>query len=72
MPKSEKILKSVSKVLSDELGEQTGELFYTSYQNKDVTEVMKDARELLAELLGPQMAFKRISDAGLDKIKHEK
>ncbi len=69
MAKSEKILKSVSEVLSDELGEQTGKLFYTSYQNKDVTEVMKDARELLAELLGPQMAFKRIGEAGSEKSK---
>lgn len=68
MPKSEKILKNVSKVLSEELGEQTGELFYTSYQDKDVTEVIKDARSLLAGLLGPEMAIRKISEAGA----HEK
>lgn len=64
MPNSEKILKNVSKVLSEELGEQTGELFYTSYQNKDVTEVIKDARNLLAGLLGPEVAIRKISEAG--------
>ena len=67
MPKSEKILKNISKLLSDEFGEQTGELFYTSYQEKDVTDVIKDARTLLAELLGPQMAIKKISEAGEDE-----
>lgn len=64
MPTSEKILKNVSKVLSEELGEQTGELFYTSYQNKDVTEVIKDARNLLSGLLGPEVAIRKISEAG--------
>lgn len=67
MPKSEKILKNVSKVLSEEFGEQTGELFYTSYQNKDVTEVIKDARSLLAGLLGPEMAIRKISQAGTNE-----
>lgn len=67
MAKSEKILKDVSKLLSDELGKQTGELFYTSYQNKDVTDVIKDARTLLADLVGPEMAMKKIADAGKGK-----
>ena len=67
MAKSEKILKSVSKLLSDELGKQTGNLFYTSYQNKDVTEVIKDARILLSELVGPEMAMKKISETGKDE-----
>ena len=68
MARNEKILKNISNLLTEELGEQTGKLFFTSYQNKDVTEVIKDARTLLAELLGPELAIKKISEAG----KHEK
>ena len=67
MVKSDKILENVSKLLSQEFGEQTGKLFFTSYQNKDVTEVIIDARTLLAELLGPEMAIKKISEAGNDE-----
>lgn len=72
MATTDAYLKSVSKVLADELGEQTGELFYTSYQGKDKTEIIKDARSLLADLLGPQMAITRISEENLAKDKREK
>lgn len=72
MANADAYLKSVSKVLADELGEQTGELFYTSYQGKDKTEIIKDARTLLADLLGPQMAITRISEVNLGKEKREK
>jgi hypothetical protein len=64
---TEKLLKKVTKVLSEELGEQTGELFYTSYQNKSAPEIIKDARELLSELVGPVMALKKISEAKDEK-----
>lgn len=60
---SETYLKNIVKLLSDELGEQTGQLFYTSYQNKEKTEIIKDARDLLAELVGPVMAIKKIGEA---------
>lgn len=63
----EKLLKRVTKVLSDELGEQTGELFFTSYQNKTAPEIIKDARSLLSELVGPVMALKKLSEAENEK-----
>lgn len=69
MASDDAYLKKVSKVLADELGEQTGELFLTSYRGKDKTIVIKDARTLLADLLGPQMALTRISEASLNKDK---
>lgn len=62
-------LKSIAKVLADELGEQTGELFYTSYKGKDKTVIIKDARSLLSDILGPQMAITRISEVNLSKSK---
>ena len=72
MPKSERLIKSVSRVLSEELGEQTDELFYTSYQNKDITDIIKDSRALLAELVGPVVAIKKITEASQDEDKSEK
>lgn len=65
---TDKILKKVSKLLSDELGEQTGQLFYTLYQNKQAPEIIKDGRALLSQLVGPVMAIKMISE----DIKDEK
>lgn len=64
MAKSDAFLRNIANVLSEELGKETGELFYTSYQNKDVTDVIKDARNLLAGLLGPEVAIRKISEAG--------
>lgn len=64
MASQDEYLKSIAKVLADELGEQTGELFYTSYRGKNKTDIIKDARSLLADLVGPEMAIKKISEAG--------
>ena len=67
MTKSDAFLRNIANVLSEELGKETGELFYTSYQNKDKTEVIKDARTLLAELVGPVIAIQKISAASSSK-----
>lgn len=63
MAATDAYLKKVSDVLAAELGEQTGKLFYTSYKGREKTEIIKDARTLLAELVGPVMAIKKINEA---------
>lgn len=67
---TDSFIKNIAQLLKDELGEETGELFYTMYRYKEKTEIIKESRTLLAELLGPVMAIKKISEAsGSD---HEK
>lgn len=69
MTKSEKTLRNISNLLSQELGYQTGEMFYTLYQDSDVTEVISIASGLLAELVGPEMAMKKIEEADKNETK---
>lgn len=63
-------VKNVAKLLADELGEQTGELFYTLSRGKEKNEIIKEARTLLAELVGPVVAIQKLS--GISDTAHEK
>lgn len=59
------LLNKITKLLADNMGEETGALFYKFYELDSDEEILSGARSLLHELMGPEMTEKKLKE--LDK-----
>lgn len=56
------LLSKISKLLADNMGEQTGKLFLTFYLHEKNEEILAGARSLLNEFMGPDMTEKKLKE----------
>jgi hypothetical protein len=54
------LLDQATALLSEIMGDQTGELFHKFYEFDNAEEVMTGARSLLIDFIGPKMAEKKL------------
>ena len=62
MPQVDPILQKVADIVSENMGPSTGEDFYKLYEFEDEQGILKGAKDLLAELVGPEMMDKKLAE----------
>lgn len=62
MDKTELLRMNLAKLIADNMGKQTGELFYDFYKDDDAATVTEGATALLVSLLGPGLTGKKIQE----------
>lgn len=62
MDKTEQLRTQLAKLIADNMGKETGQLFYDFYKDDNAHSVTEGAKALLITLVGPEMAEKKIRE----------
>jgi hypothetical protein len=60
MKAPQSLVERLTKVITETMGRDTGELFHKFYELEDDDEVMAGAQSLLEDFMGPDMARKKL------------
>ena len=62
MDDTELLRLSLTKLVTDSMGKQAGQLFYDFHIDDDADGVVDGAKALLTSMLGPEMAEKKVEE----------
>lgn len=58
--KSEKLLDRLTNIISDNMGQETAEMYFDFYKFDEPKGLIEGAEQLLTELLGPKIAKEKL------------
>ncbi|HSW85634.1 MAG TPA: hypothetical protein VLF79_03445 [Candidatus Saccharimonadales bacterium] len=64
MENKESVLEKVTQLISEIMGQESGELFHKFYELDDNDDIFNGAHELLSVLIGPEMTDKKLKKLG--------